>query len=329
MKFKILIPAMILLVLAMPVLATENTQVLNWFGNNQAGGSNYWGVVLEMNTSRYIKSVGWALYTLPNNNVSIYDSTGTIIASTIASGWQSNFSDVILNSSQTYYISYLGSERTYAGATFPVTSSAYYSITACLGGPNWDSTRTDYGWSVTNITTEEFIPPVISYTEINLTIDSLDQNKSVYDTDYVSLEANINVTGLPITLMINGSIVDNDFTTVSYNDYFEPGLYNITSNWTGNDTYPGSTSTLWLTSGFKPVANFSYNLCHDNNTLYRHATAWPNGTFNYTDEYVYCAYGCDNLTASCSPEPFIQDLTTFGVFLLFIAVCVIAYKVLK
>ena len=77
------------------------------------------------------------------------------------------------------------------------------------------------------------------------------------------------------------------------------------------------------------VVSASYVICSSNTTLYDHNVITINESTNITDEYTLCVYGCDNVTASCYPEPYIQDLWTFGLVLAFFVIIGIVWRLSK
>jgi hypothetical protein len=75
--------------------------------------------------------------------------------------------------------------------------------------------------------------------------------------------------------------------------------------------------------------NATYTVCSDNDTLLYHDASYLNGTLNYTDRYTLCFYGCDNVTMSCNPPMFMENLLALGVVLFIVGGLVLTYKLVK
>lgn len=159
---------------------------------------------------------------------------------------------------------------------------------------------------------------------------------ATYNSDgsmYVYLDGNIDGSGSCSA----GNVADSSSTlfygalastTHNFDGYIdEAKLWNTTLNytvmgWLFTDPEPTLSDGLELEfNASEPsnetvidLTNQSYKICTSNMTLFTHDTQYINGTFNYTDEYYYCNYGCDNVTFNCYPEPFIQDFLTFIIF---------------
>ena len=78
-----------------------------------------------------------------------------------------------------------------------------------------------------------------------------------------------------------------------------------------------------------PVPEGSYIICTDNSTLFNNRSIVTNGVLNNTQEYTNCIYGCDNVTQSCYPAPFIQDIITFAVLCFIAGITVILFNWLR
>lgn len=115
-------------------------------------------------------------------------------------------------------------------------------------------------------------------------------------------------------------VIANDGAKNSSGSYGRDANYyynvrNITvSNWTEPVPEP------------PPITNFTYSICTDNETLYNHYTAFVNGSFNYTDVYLYCHYGCDNVSMSCQLPTYQSNLLLFGVMCV---ACIIGYFIVR
>lgn len=70
----------------------------------------------------------------------------------------------------------------------------------------------------------------------------------------------------------------------------------------------------------------SFVFCIDNNTLINNETLIINSLINNTIKYTLCVYGCDNVTRTCSPEPFIQDVYTYLIIAGFCFIMFLIYK---
>jgi hypothetical protein len=70
----------------------------------------------------------------------------------------------------------------------------------------------------------------------------------------------------------------------------------------------------------------SYQICADNSTLLINNTIVVNNVTNNTFTYQNCAYGCDNISYSCAPPPYVSDTINF---LIIIAVVIIGGILLK
>lgn len=78
-----------------------------------------------------------------------------------------------------------------------------------------------------------------------------------------------------------------------------------------------------------PVLPVSYEICISNTTLFYNRSISINGNINNTQEYELCQYGCDNVTATCKPIPFVQDLINVSIFLAFALIVFASIRFLK
>jgi len=87
-------------------------------------------------------------------------------------------------------------------------------------------------------------------------------------------------------------------------------------NWNTSLTFNLTTTQTGIVV---PVS--SYSLCSDNNTLFINRTVVINAVANNSQEYVWCASGCDNITFVCNPTAYQQNLYNFaivmGIFVFF------------
>lgn len=67
--------------------------------------------------------------------------------------------------------------------------------------------------------------------------------------------------------------------------------------------------------------------CEDANTLAENITVYADDNVSTLSLPIHCAWGCDNVTLSCSPNPFMQDIYFVAFFIAAIVVIVWILKV--
>lgn len=74
------------------------------------------------------------------------------------------------------------------------------------------------------------------------------------------------------------------------------------------------------------MTNVSIRYCYDNNTLIDQHTIIFNGIENSFYNPEHCLTGCDNVTMTCNPPEYQQNIIIFGVIFIVIIMCIIVFK---
>lgn len=89
-------------------------------------------------------------------------------------------------------------------------------------------------------------------------------------------------------------------------------------------------TSLFIISPVMAVWQNTSIFCIDNSTLLENVSISKDGNYSFLNMTKSCFNGCDNVTFSCSPPPFVSDLLSFIIIAVFFAIGIyIAYKVIK
>jgi len=108
-------------------------------------------------------------------------------------------------------------------------------------------------------------------TSIDLWLNGSANNLTMTYGSIVNITAKINVTDLPVELLKNSTLFNND-TTISYNmtsiNWFKAGYYEIKANFGGNATYSASSKILYITVNKQPTTlNLTFNGTNADQTI--------------------------------------------------------------
>lgn len=251
------------------------------------------------------------------NNCTLFSGAKALIATSTFSG-DNCIVTYTLAVGDTYYIMYGRSTpplHSYQdGMTYPVVGSMI-NVTAGIYDINSFPESSNTYYDALKIIT--WVTNSVWY-ENHLYLNGNQTNISLFTTTPLNSTASTNLTGAYATIWINGTLSANATNLSSNVTNLTAGLYNITAFF-GN-TSTNETITYWATCYNPPISivNYSYSLCSLNDTLYVHSTQFLNGTFNYTDEYINCINGCDNVSFSCNPAQWVGDLTGFMLIVIFL-----------
>lgn len=175
------------------------------------------------------------------------------------------------------------------------------SLTACQV---WNQTAT-----ITNLGNGTFTG---DWCDLDPPID-LQPNEYYFLTTSGSTSRLIATTGTPISTGYNYSVIGGVFHDGSWHNDLKPSianqefnLYNITISCEYEESVPEG----------------SYTICTEEGYLFINTSRVHNGVLNNTQEYIVCNYGCDNVTISCYPPPFVVDIISviiISMFFIFIA----------
>lgn len=254
----------------------------------------------------------------------IYNMGETLLSNTSLTDKNSTVGFAI-NSSQYYYIMANGNSQTYTRAykypwtAYPNQTSPYLTVNSSVGCEPACANLTNSANNIGQIG-YSCLSSQIYYT-ISFELNGNSSNLTVINTTTINATEIANVTGLNSTIYRNGTVLN---TSLANNTYWlgtvPVGLHNFTLATNNSDLI-----TYWVNAtatASAPVVNYTYGLCTSNTTLLLHDTGFYNGSFNYTDTYTLCPYGCDNVTFSCSPAPFIQDLVNYSIIFVFAIIAI-------
>jgi hypothetical protein len=266
------------------------------------------------------------LYTYPD---------GSLIASATFSGTTATFSPYPnLVNQTTYFIvgwSDGASRNEYikTGSVTPITSGRDINISNATyydGTWHYDA----LGRVIDNITTLNFTSASIYY-ETFLYLNGNQTNITLDNQTALNISASTNLTGLNVSLYLNGVLKNNTITSSTYRINLSEGLYNVTAyffnasvnsslTWWANMTFDsslipsGDSSIIWDIASLEP--NEIY--CSDADTLTK-VYSDANITRN-----IICSNGCEN--NACRIDETIGFIIAI---ILILVVIFIGYKVLK
>lgn len=298
----------------------------SWDDNNQGGGANYWGIAIKPNTTIELKSILIAPYCSDLNVLQLYFcSNSSYIANSTKSGTRFNFSQPVLYPNVEYCIAGSSTLRTYGNDAFPVTDALHYNVTGSIGGATPNAVRTDFGFSVIQVVTT-LSSETSTFYENHLYLSGVEGNNTISNTTQLNSTLTSNLTDVPVLIYIDNVLSANSTETATNLTYLPEGTYNITG-FVGN-TSTNETITYYATITYTAPVIIGYVYCINNETL-AHINVTNLQTDNLISYYENCEYGCDNVTFSCFPAPFIQDLITFLILCGFAVIGVLAFKWLK
>jgi hypothetical protein len=187
-------------------------------------------------------------------------SGGDFIANATLVGNDCSFTGVSLTNNTFYVMAVDSATRTYGTQHFPYqalsnTGPSFFNVTARYYSSSSESFATDNTFTIEqiNISYADITP-----TSINLTLDGgLGNISHSYSlTAGTNIIGMINVTGLNVSIAINGTTYNTSATSSSYNTVLPVGYWNITAFYDGNATWSGSSKTLWANIS-KLMPNFS------------------------------------------------------------------------
>jgi hypothetical protein len=112
----------------------------------------------------------------------------------------------------------------------------------------------------------------------------------------------------------------DEYKKIQY-DYAFSG--SMSSGWTGQEYSPPEPPAP------PPSALPTNRFCSDDNTLRDTTTITFNAiSYNITEDDL-CAYGCDNVTFTCNPAPYVQDLLEISIIAMFFIALIIIGKRLR
>lgn len=151
-------------------------------------------------------------------------------------------------------------------------------------------------------------------------------NVTIAEGTRLNATAISNLTGIPIEYYFNGNLYNSSNTEMINISYPAiPGLYNVTAYFGNASTSDTIEYWVTVTANASNVTNATvypagFTLCVDNVTL-AHINVTEPLSLNHTPFTYYenCPAGCDNVTYSCMPLPYEQNLYNFGLVIVFLA----------
>lgn len=294
------------------------------------GGALCEGVVIQMTNQALLKSV---------NKSPGADTLTCYVYRDIGKEFiaLSNYSDNIailnvgLNDTEIYHICNKANTNTYEGSTFvqpnvSVDFNVIYSFDYTNDWINWNPSH--FGTAeIFNIVSQTYLAEL---TETRLFLNDNETSITIDNITTLNSTALINASAW-IAVDINGTLSANDTVTSTNLTNLSIGLWNITAYFNGNSYFNSSYKTYWVNvTEYEPplnITNYTYSICSDNNTLYNHYASFNNSSFIYSDNYLNCAYGCDNTTFNCNASPVNQAFYSFLIVLGIIIFVIIFDKI--
>lgn len=208
-------------------------------------------------------------------------------------------------------------------STFTIEAGSYHDGSTFHN----ESTPRIYNLDLVYITKTE---TVSTWYENYLYLNGNSSNTTIFDNTTFNVTGTTNLTNGIVSLYINGTLSANDTTNATNTTNLSTGLYNITG-WFGNAS-TNETITYWLNVTATPVTPSGVVgavYCTDNSTL-AHINVTNLQTDNVITYYEWCAQGCDNVTFSCEPLEYQQNLGNMAIALsLFTAVMLFGWFMSK
>ena len=240
--------------------------VFKWFANNTTSGvwsaSSQSLFTILPNASNPVRLV-------IDNGTDAYNDQNVII--TYGTSITVNCSNVYPNS---------GSCSLYRNGA-PVANTTNETITLGGGVHNYTVTTDGDGQNYSaNATGESFNVTVNrAPTSINLSINGTQANwTSTYPNSTLNATAAINVTGLTVSIMWNGTVICSGTTNCSSIVQYGGGYHNFTANYSISDNYSASSAS-WNVTISQGATNVTIYL---NNSQGNQTSIYPNSTINVT-----------------------------------------------
>ena len=328
-----------------------NYSVSGWSGNNvwesdedscgSAAGNQWFGLEIGIDNGLPVRLMTVRLYDTTVNTgwVGIFDSvTGSAIINTTdnaSSVYTFNTTGgAYLEAGKVYHLITYSITRTSCTGNTPYAADDYNITAGLYCGTSAPETCTDLSgeiFAMGNITTQTYSTTAYTnYYETNLSLNGNASNITIDNQTELNMTANTNMTGLNVSLYLNGSYWNSGITNITnYTNLTTVYNYNITAyffNASMNDTVTWWVNVTEYEAPPSNTTNMSYSICTASDTLYRRMAFISNETFTAYDFYDWCEFGCDNTTFSCNPPEYQQNVYMLGVIILFIIGMALVYN---